>query len=153
EIVKVLPLGVMVTFDPADKRTLSNKPLKLLTACPDAIFAAVTELSASWFVPTPLFAIPSGRAVVPSPVSDVLWATVDKNCAAARATEVPANGKFAIPIPTIKANTTNIATLNRLLIFIWFSSYFPCFVKHPQGYMGTSGFRVGHFGYGSVPIT
>jgi hypothetical protein len=47
EIVSVFPLGVSVTFEPATNETLSNSPLKLFTACPDAILEEVIELSAN----------------------------------------------------------------------------------------------------------
>ncbi len=47
--VRVLPLGVMVTFAPADKVTASAKPLRLLTTCPGAMPAPVTDPAATPF--------------------------------------------------------------------------------------------------------
>src|SRR5262249_5080169 len=51
-IVSVLPDGVMVTFDPAARVTLSDNPFRLLTTVPFAIFDEVTAPVASSTVPT-----------------------------------------------------------------------------------------------------
>src|SRR5215471_8717638 len=76
-MVSVLPDGVMVTFDPAARVTLSDNPFRLLTTvllaifegmtepfasstvptAPGAIFDSITELSCSWAMPTAAGAI------------------------------------------------------------------------------------------------
>ena len=62
--VSVLPLGVMVTFAPADSVTASARPLRLLTTWPEAIPAPVTEPA-----DTPL-AVVAVVAVVAAPAPD-----------------------------------------------------------------------------------
>jgi hypothetical protein len=53
---------------------------------------------------------------------------------------VPANGKFATPVPTARTNTTNILILNRLLTFIRFSPFF----QVRLGIRGIHGISVEH---------
>jgi len=97
-MLKPFPDGVIVTFAPAVKLTLSNNPFSPLTTCPGAIFAPVT----------PPFAMPSGEAVVPAPASVASRATALNKFSAGTFTP---NGEAAVPFPV---NVPSRATaLNR----------------------------------------
>ena len=66
--VRVLPAGLTVMLSPARSVTLSVRPLRVLTTCPEATFAEVTALSANLPVTMAPSATPKGELDVPVPV-------------------------------------------------------------------------------------
>ena len=67
----VLPLGVNVTFCPAESVTVSVSPLMLLTTWPLAIFAAVTALSCKLAVVIEPSATEFASVAVPAVVAEL----------------------------------------------------------------------------------
>src|SRR5262245_50609496 len=98
-IVRVLPLGVIVMLFPADNATLSDKPFRLRTTAPAAIFAPVTAPFASWVVLIPPALTPSGEPAVPSPVSDGSCITLAIPALAKSTMETVVYGKLPLTEP------------------------------------------------------